>query len=214
MKWDYIRNPEEIERQSFLKIKTLCSLDNLSREDAQLAMRLVHTAGDPSVLDDLFYTKSAVQTGLQALANQAPILCDVEMVRHGISKRFIRNLSYCYLNQDDTVALAKQQGISRSMAAVEHWRPRLSGAIVVIGNAPTALFRLLELLDAGALPPALIIGMPVGFIGAAESKQALIEYQHKHPTFEIITLHGRRGGSAYAAAALNAIGRMHQGTYL
>ena len=214
MHWDYIKDPAEIERLSFLKIKALCSLANYSDNDAQLAMRLVHTAGDPAALDDLHFTDNAVSAGLTALASKTPIFCDVEMVRKGITQRYIESERYCYLNDPQAVSFAKAHNISRSMAAVDCWRDQLAGSIIVIGNAPTALFRLLELLDEGATPPALVIGMPVGFIGAAESKQALIDYQQHNPSFEMITLKGRRGGSAYAAAAINAIARISKGIYL
>ncbi|MCL6417093.1 precorrin-8X methylmutase [Aestuariirhabdus sp. Z084] len=208
--YDYLKDPIAIERESFRQIRELSDLSGFSEDESQVAMRLVHTCGDPAVLDSFRISSQATEKGLQALAGNAPILCDVEMVRHGLTRRYINNPTHCFLNLDGIGERAKALGETRTMAALEHWVRMMDGAIVVIGNAPTALFRLLEMLAAGEAKPALIIGMPVGFVGASESKQALWEAQH-WLDIGTITLLGRRGGSALAVSALNALARIQVG---
>ncbi|MGI9450793.1 MAG: precorrin-8X methylmutase, partial [Geminicoccaceae bacterium] len=164
----------------------------------------IHACGMPDIVDDLAYAGDAVDASKRSLSEGRPILVDATMVAAGIISRRLPadNAIICTLNDERTPALAKDLGTTRSAAAVDLWLPHLEGAIVAIGNAPTALFRLLELLDEGAPRPAAILGFPVGFIGAAESKQALIEHPSAPP---FIALRGRRGGSALAAAAVNAL---------
>ena len=149
---------------------------------------------------------NACAAGREALVNHQAILCDVEMVKQGITKRMIQNPPLCYLNHEDSAAIAKQRGETRSMAALDLWGDQLAASVVVIGNAPTALFRLLEMIKAGAPKPALIVGIPVGFVGAAESKQALWDI-HEELGIECITLLGRQGGSAAASSVVNALMR-------
>jgi len=210
MPFDYLHDPEEIERLSFERIRALSDLQRFDAEQTQVAMRLVHTCGEPTVVEDLHFSANATTAGLTALMRNAPLLCDVEMVRHGLTKRFLGEQALCFLNDARVPTLAKARGETRSMAALELWHEHLAGSVVVIGNAPTALFRLLEMLEAGAPRPALVVGMPVGFIGAAESKQALIEHGQTLGV-EWIALSGRRGGSALAAATVNALARLQRG---
>jgi precorrin-8X/cobalt-precorrin-8 methylmutase len=165
-----------------------------------LAVRLAHAAGDSAILGDLEWSKGAVAKGRKALAAGAPILVDAAMVAAGIMIDPHRIV--CTLRDPETAQLAGAERTTRSAAAVERWRPHLPGAVVAIGNAPTALFRLLELLASGVAKPALVLGFPVGFVGAAEAKAALAAFGHG---LEFITLRGRRGGSALAAAAVNAL---------
>lgn len=213
MPFDYLSDPDQIERESFILIRKLTDLTRFDEDQAQVAMRLVHTCGEPTIVEDLHFSSEAVPAGLAALATGRPILCDVEMVRYGITKKFLTSPVHCFLNDERTPALAKSRQETRSMAALECWREHLEGSIVVIGNAPTALFRLLEMLLAGAPKPALIVGMPVGFIGAAESKTALMEHGSPLGT-EWISLTGRRGGSALAAASVNCLARLTAGVRL
>ncbi|RRJ84519.1 precorrin-8X methylmutase [Aestuariirhabdus litorea] len=208
--YDYQKDPVAIEHESFRQIRALTDLSAFSADEAQIAMRLVHTCGEPAVVDGLRLSAGAVEAGLQALGREVPILCDVEMVRHGLTRRYIHNPTHCFLNAEGIGERAKALGETRTMAALEHWPPLLEGAIVVIGNAPTALFRLLEMLAAGEAKPALVIGMPVGFVGAEESKAALWKAQQRLGV-NCITLLGRRGGSALAVSALNALARIRIG---
>jgi precorrin-8X/cobalt-precorrin-8 methylmutase len=199
----YLRDPAAIYRESFAAIRREAPLDRLPEELRPLVLRLIHACGMPDIVADLAWTPDAVRAGRAALRAGAPILVDATMVRAGIrSRSSAANPILCTLNDDATAARAAASATTRSAAAVEGWRDRLAGAVVAIGNAPTALFRLLELLADGAPRPALILGFPVGFIGAAEAKEALIGYR---PQVSHITLRGRRGGSAMAAAALNAL---------
>ena len=210
-RFDYLRDPDAIERQSFEQIRRLTDLSGFDTDQQQVAMRLVHTSGDPAIVDDLQFSPGAVAAGLAALAQGADVLCDIEMVSHGISRRYLRGQVRCFLNAPEVAERARQTGETRSMAAMTEWPLHMVGNIVAIGNAPTALFKLLELLDEGAPRPALIIGMPVGFINAAESKQALWEVAASEFQTPCITLRGRRGGSSLAAATLNAMARMSHG---
>jgi precorrin isomerase len=166
-----------------------------------VALRLIHACGMPDIVGDLAWTPDAVTAGRAALAAGAPILVDATMVAAGIRKTG-SNSVVCTLQDEATAARAAARATTRSAAAIDGWGENLAGAVVAIGNAPTALFRLLELLDEGAPRPALVLGFPVGFIGATEAKQALIEHT---PQIPHIALRGRRGGSAMAAAAVNAL---------
>lgn len=205
----YLTDPVEIERRSFAQIRKLTDLGRFAPDEQQVAMRLVHSCGDPSIVAELYFSLGAVTAGLEALRQGATVLCDVEMVRHGLSRRYLQGEILCFVNAEPE--RANQRGETRSMRALVHWPEHLAGSIVAIGNAPTALFRLLEMLYAGAPRPALIIAMPVGFIGAQEAKQALIEHAPDALNVPCITLQGRRGGSALTAATLNALARLDQG---
>jgi len=202
---DYLRDPEEITRQSFATIRREADLSRLPPAMAAMAARLVHACGMPDIVGDLAFSDHAVDAGRAALAAGAPVLVDAEMVAHGIIRARLpaENAVICTLNRAPVRAQAKRLGITRSAAAVALWRPHLEGAVIAIGNAPTALFRLLELIAEGAPRPALILGFPVGFVGAAEAKAALAAAE---TGIAFVTLLGRRGGSALAAAAVNALG--------
>ncbi|WP_415897809.1 precorrin-8X methylmutase [Neptuniibacter sp. QD57_21] len=212
MAFEYEINPQAIEKDSFRQIRELTELSHFDREQQQVVMRIVHSLGMPELAEQVRFSQNACEAGMAALSQECEILCDVEMVRQGITKRMIERLPSCYLNDPRTTELAKQTGETRSMAAVELWRDSLAGSVVVIGNAPTALFRLLEMIEQGVDKPALIIGMPVGFVGAAESKQALWDV-HEQLGIECITLLGRQGGSAVSAASCNALLRCNRGEY-
>jgi len=212
MAFDYEINPQAIERESFRQIRELTELDAYSREEQQIIMRIVHSIGLPALSERVRFSKQACHQGLQALAAKQPILCDVEMVKQGVTKRMISHEPLCFLNDQRTAAIAADKAETRSMAALSLWQDQLEGSIVLIGNAPTALFRLLEMLEAGCPKPAIIIGMPVGFVGAAESKQALWDH-HQRLGVECITLLGREGGSAVTSATCNALLRCNHGEY-
>jgi len=211
MQFDYPTDPQEIERRSFAQIRELTDLSRFDPDQQQVAMRLVHTSGDPGIVNDLQFSPNAVMAGIEALQRGAPVLCDVEMVRQGVSRRYLKGEVLCFINSETVSERAKQKGETRNMAAMAEWTGHLAGSVVAIGNAPTALFRLLELLYAGAPRPALIIGMPVGFISAQESKQALFEHAPVQLDTPCITLLGRRGGSTLTAATINALARLAQG---
>ena len=205
---DYNRDAHDIYRHSFAIIRAETRLDHLPADVEPLAVRIVHSCGMPDIVDDLEFSPDAGTAGRTALAAGAAILCDSQMVAEGITRSRLpaNNAVICTLSDPSVPELAKQLGTTRSAAALELWQQHSAGAVVVIGNAPTALFRLLELLDAGAPRPALILGLPVGFVGAAESKAALAADSRGIP---FLTVRGRRGGSAMAAAAVNALGREH-----
>ena len=200
---DYIRDGNEIYRHSFAIIRAESNLAMLPPDLVSVAVRLIHACGMTDIVTDLAYSPTAAQMGRAALENGAPILCDSRMVAEGITRRRLpaENPVICTLNAPEVPAIAQKLQNTRSAAALELWRSHLKGAVVAIGNAPTALFRLLEMLDEGVPKPALILGFPVGFVGAAESKAALAESRG----VPFLTLHGRRGGSAMAAAAVNAL---------
>jgi precorrin-8X/cobalt-precorrin-8 methylmutase len=201
---DYIRDPAEIYRQSFSTIRDEVNLSRFSNGLDALVIRLIHACGMVDLVDDIAFSDGAFDAGVAALAGSAPVLVDVEMVRHGIIRRLLPadNEVICLLNDARVRPKAEEIGNTRSAAQVDLWDEHLAGAVVAIGNAPTALFRLLERIDAGAPKPALILGMPVGFVGAAESKDALIADSRGIP---YIAVRGRRGGSAMASAAVNAL---------
>jgi precorrin isomerase len=201
---DYIRNGTEIYAQSFAIIRAEADLSTLPPDLEPIAVRLMHSCGMTDLVADLDYTLDAVAIGRSALQSGCAILCDAQMVADGVTRKRLPadNPVICTLRDPQTPQLAEKLHNTRSAAAMELWRDRLGGSIVAIGNAPTALFRLLEMLDEGASKPALILGFPVGFVGAMESKQALA---HNNRGVPFITIHGRRGGSAMAAAAVNAL---------
>lgn len=201
---DYIRDGQEIYNRSFSIIRAEADLSRVPPDLEKLAVRLAHACGMVDVIGDLAFSHGAGAAGRKALENGAPILCDSRMVVEGITRARLpqRNSVICTLSDPSTAGLAGKLGTTRSAAAMELWRPHLAGSVIVIGNAPTVLFRLLEMIDEGAPKPALIIGMPVGFVGAAESKEAL-ERDSRGVAF--VTIRGRRGGSAMAAAAVNAL---------
>ena len=201
-RYDYIRNPAAIYRESERMIREATDLSAVPEDLRTVAIRLVHTVGRPEIVSHLIGSDGAVAAGRQALANGAPVLCDVEMVSKGIirSRLPASNDVLCTLTLGGVPALASRLETTRSAAAVDLWQPWLEGAVVAIGNAPTALFHLLERIDEGFPKPALILGFPVGFVGAAESKQALAE-----SGLPFIALTGREGSSALAAAAVNAL---------
>jgi precorrin-8X/cobalt-precorrin-8 methylmutase len=206
---EYIKNGEEIYRKSFAIIRSETNWENLPDDLAHVAVRLIHSCGMTDITKDLEASPDAVKIGRNALAGGAAILCDSQMVANGITKARLpkNNPIICTLNYPEVTELARQINNTRSAAALELWRPHLAGAVVAIGNAPTALFRLLELLDQNVDKPALILGFPVGFVGAAESKLELATNSRGVP---FITLHGRRGGSAIAAAAVNALAKENE----
>ena len=201
----YERDPHEIYRQSFATVRAEARLDHLPPDLHEIAIRLVHSCGMTDVPNRLAWSDDVAVSARAALADGAPILCDCEMVASGIARARLpaRNPVICTLNDAATPKLAKTLGNTRSAAAVELWRGHIEGSIVVIGNAPTALFHLLELLDDNYPKPAAIIGFPVGFVGAAEAKAELAANPRGTP---FLTLRGRRGGSAMAAAVVNALG--------
>ncbi|GGQ69301.1 MULTISPECIES: precorrin-8X methylmutase [Kitasatospora] len=201
---DYEKDGAAIYRQSFATIRAEADLAALPADVAQVAVRMIHACGMTDLVEDLLWSPNVVADARRALHAGAPILCDVNMVASGVTRKRLPadNEVICTLTDPSVPELARAMGTTRSAAAMELWLPRLEGAVVAVGNAPTSLFRLLELIEAGAPRPAAVIGVPVGFIGAAESKQALAE----HPAaLEHLVVRGRRGGSAIAAAAINAI---------
>ena len=201
---DYLRDPAEIYRRSFALVRAETDLSGLPADLAPVVLRLVHACGMPEVVADLAWDGEPAAAGRAALADGGPILADCRMVAEGViaSRLPAENPVLCRLNEPEVPALARARGTTRSAAAAELWRDDLEGAVVAIGNAPTALFRLLELLAEGAPRPAVILAFPVGFVGAADSKEALIDAGLGVP---YLTLRGRRGGSALAAAAVNAL---------
>jgi precorrin isomerase len=201
---DYIRDGNEIYRRSFAKIRAEANLEILPSDLEVVAVRLIHSCGMTDIVSDLAYSENVVKIGREALKNGANILCDALMVANGVTRKRLpaNNAVICTLNEPEVPELAKKMENTRSAAAMELWHSHIEGSIVAIGNAPTALFRLLELLDAGFPKPAVILGFPVGFVGAIESKAALAENSRGVP---FLTIHGRRGGSAMCAAALNAL---------
>ena len=201
---EYIRDGQEIYRNSFAIIRAEAQLEAIPADLEKLAVRVIHACGMVDVVQDLRFSPGAGQAGRDALAAGAPILCDARMVAEGITRARLpaNNQVICTLKDESIPGLAKALGNTRSAAALELWRPYLEGAVVVIGNAPTALFYLLDMIDAGAPKPALILGFPVGFVGAAESKAMLAADSRGVP---FVIVEGRKGGSAMAAAAVNAL---------
>lgn len=202
-RYDYIRDGAAIYDKSFAIIRAESDLARFTPEEEKVAVRIIHSCGIVEAAADILFSPSAAKAGREALLNGAPILCDAKMVANGITRSRLPadNQVICTLDDPSVPALAKQLDTTRTAAAMELWRPHLKGAIVAIGNAPTALFRLLEMIDDGAPLPACIVGMPVGFVGAAESKDALMAH-NKAPW---IIIKGRKGGSAMTVGAVNAL---------
>jgi precorrin-8X/cobalt-precorrin-8 methylmutase len=200
----YEREPSKIYELSFQTVRSEAQLERFSPDTADLVVRLIHACGMTDIAEDIAFTPDCVEAGRTAMEAGASILCDVEMVASGIIRRGLAAQANIIttIGQPETAGIAQRIGNTRSAAAVELWREHLDGSIVAIGNAPTALFHLLELLDQGWPTPAVILAFPVGFIGAAESKAELAANPRGIP---FITLNGRRGGSAMASAAVNAL---------
>ena len=201
---DYEKDGAEIYRQSFATIRAEADLTRFTPEESQVAVRMIHSCGVVDLADDIAFSPGAVLRARAALQAGAPILCDVQMVASGVTRRRLPadNEVICTLSDPRVADLAHELGTTRTAASVELWRDRLDGAVVAIGNAPTALFHLLDLLQDTDIRPAAVMGIPVGFIGAAESKRALAD---NDLGLDHIVVHGRRGGSAITCGALNAI---------
>ncbi|WHT17611.1 precorrin-8X methylmutase [Crossiella sp. CA-258035] len=201
---DYIKDGAEIYRRSFATIRAEAGLTGLPPDVARVAVRMIHACGMVDLVEDLGYSPGVVASARTALDAGAPILCDATMVAAGVTRRRLPadNEVVCLLGDPRVPELAKDMGNTRSVAALELLRDKLGGAVVAIGNAPTALFHLLEMIAGGAPKPAAVLGIPVGFIGAAESKEALAANELG---LEYLVVRGRRGGSAMTAAAINAI---------
>ena len=200
---DYIRDGAAIYARSFAIIRAEADLARFTRLEERVAVRIIHACGMVEIARDIVFSPELAARGEAALAAGAPILCDAGMVERGVTRARLPagNAVICTLHDARVPDLARQLGNTRTAAAMELWRDRLGGSVVVIGNAPTALFRLFELIDAGAPRPVAVIGMPVGFVGAAEAKEALAA----RTDFDWVIVRGRKGGSAMAAAALNAL---------
>jgi precorrin-8X/cobalt-precorrin-8 methylmutase len=199
----YVRDGAEIYRRSFAIIRAESDLARFNAAEEPVAVRIIHACGMPEIARDIVMSPGFAERARQALKDGAPILCDSKMVANGVTRARLPagNDVLCTLDDPSVPAIAKRLDNTRSAAALELWRERLAGSVVVIGNAPTALFRLLEMLDEGAPSPAAVIGLPVGFVGAMESKEALAA-QGGVP---FLIVRGRKGGSAMAAAAINAL---------
>jgi precorrin-8X/cobalt-precorrin-8 methylmutase len=199
---DYLRDGAEIYERSFAIIRAEADLARFSPEEGDVVVRMIHASGSVELARSIVFAGDLVAASRRALAAGAPILCDTEMVAHGITRARLpaQNAVICALGDERVPALAGKLGTTRSAAALDLWGERLGGGVVAIGNAPTALFRLLEMLADGAPRPAAILGIPVGFVGAAESKEALAEQP-----IPFLTIRGRMGGSAVTAAAVNAL---------
>jgi precorrin-8X/cobalt-precorrin-8 methylmutase len=200
---DYLRDGAAIYRRSFAIIRAEADLDRFAGAAERVVVRMIHACGMTDLPSDVDLSPDFAEAGMTALGAGAPVLCDSRMVANGVTRARLPagNDVVCTLGDPRVPALAAALGNTRTAAAMELWRERLGGALVAVGNAPTALFRLLELLDAGAPPPAAVIGLPVGFVGAAESKEALA----RDGRVPYLIVRGRRGGSAMAAAAVNAL---------
>ncbi|MET7771040.1 precorrin-8X methylmutase [Nocardia sp. NPDC005366] len=200
---DYLTDGAEIYRRSFATIRDEADLARFPSDVSQVVVRMIHGCGQVDLAEDIAFSPGVVAAARAALRAGAPILCDANMVASGVTRKRLPadNAVICTLADPRVPELAANMGNTRSAAALELWGERLDGAVVAIGNAPTALFHLLDMLDAGAPRPAAVLGIPVGFIGAAESKDALIDFGG----IEYLTVRGRRGGSAITASALNAI---------
>lgn len=203
---DYLRDGAAIYERSFAIIRAEADLARFSAEEAEIAVRMIHACGQVDAADLIEFAPGLVAAARSALRRGAPILCDAEMVAHGITRARLpaKNAVICTLRDPVVPELAAKLGTTRSAAALELWSERLDGALVAIGNAPTALFRLLEMLEAGPARPAAILGIPVGFVSAAESKEALASNSFGVP---YLIVRGRMGGSAMTAAAVNALAR-------
>ena len=199
----YIRDGAEIYRNSFAIIRAEADLQRFTGRAEKVAVRIIHASGMVEIAEEIGMSPDFAERAVVALQNGAPILCDTQMVAHGITRSRLpaANQVVCTIGDAAVPELARRLGTTRSAAAMELWRPHMAGAIVAIGNAPTALFHLIEMIDQGAPPPAAVIGVPVGFVGAAESKEALATCG----LVPFLVVQGRKGGSAIAAAAVNAL---------
>ena len=206
LKPDYIRDGAAIYERSFAIIREEADLSRFTQEQADVAVRMIHACGRVDAAGSIEFSPNLVPAARGALQRGAPIFCDAQMVAHGVTRARLpaENDVICTLRDESVPALAKTLDTTRSAAALELWRDRLEGSVVAIGNAPTALFRLLEMLEAGAPKPAAILGIPVGFVGAAESKDALAANPYGVP---YLIVRGRMGGSAMTAAAINALAK-------
>jgi precorrin-8X/cobalt-precorrin-8 methylmutase len=206
LKQDYLRDGAAIYERSFAIIRTEADLSRFTPEEADIAVRMIHASGDVRLAERIVFSPGLAAAARAALKAGAPIICDAEMVAHGITRARLpaSNDVICKLRDPRTAELATKLSTTRSAAALELAKDRLGGSLIAIGNAPTALFYLLEMLDAGAPAPAAILGIPVGFVGAAESKEALAANPFGVP---YLTVRGRTGGSAITAAAVNALAR-------
>lgn len=207
-RYDYVNDGAEIYRRSFATIRGEAALGVVPAAAEKLAVRMVHASGQVDLVADLVVHPEVVPAGRRALESGAPVLCDARMVAHGVTAGRLpaRNQVHCLLGDPRVADLARSWGTTRTAAAVSLWEPLLEGAVVAIGNAPTALFHLLEMILDGGPRPAAIVGCPVGFIGAAESKEALARLAADHGVdLPFVTVRGRRGGSAIASAAVNAL---------
>ena len=206
LKQDYLRDAAAIYERSFAIIRAEADLFRFTPEEADIAVRMIHAAGQVEIAMLIEFAPGFVAAARAALKRNAPILCDSEMVAHGITRARLpaKNEVICTLRDRRTADLGAKLATTRSAAALELWRDKLDGAVVAVGNAPTALFRLLEMLEAGAPKPAAIIGIPVGFVGAADAKEALVANSCGVP---YLIVRGRMGGSATTAAAVNALAK-------
>ena len=204
MGYDYIKSGQDIYDLSFRLVREQADLSDVPEALESLMVRLIHAVGMADIMSDIRYDEQLFDAAMNAFAQKAPILCDCDMVANGITKRFLpKDMAVeSYITHPQLPALATQAGTTRSAAQIAFWQEQLEGAIIAIGNAPTALFHLLEVIEETGKKPACILGFPVGFVGAKESKEALIA---DHGDIPYVTIRGTRGGSALAAAAVNAL---------
>ena len=201
----YIREPTEIYKKSFDTISSEVDLTGYNDQEKKIVTRIIHSCGDVSITEDIFISENAIENGISAMKSGEKIYVDSKMVAAGIIKRNIKlSRIFCHIGDEDVVGIAKKLNTTRSAAAVEHWKEGMSNSILVVGNAPTALFRVLEIINEYNIKPSLVIGMPLGFVGAVEAKEELINF-YQSTGLNILTIRGRRGGSAMASATINAI---------
>ena len=201
----YLREPTEIYKKSFDTISSEVDLTGYNDQEKKIVTRIIHSCGDVSITEDIFISENAIESGIDAMKLGEKIYVDSKMVAAGIIKRNIKlSRIFCHIGDEDVVGMAKKLNTTRSAAAVEHWKEGMSNSILVVGNAPTALFRVLEIINEYNIKPSLVIGMPLGFVGAVEAKEELINF-YQSTGLNIITIRGRRGGSAMASATINAI---------
>ena len=201
----YLREPTEIYKKSFDTISSEVDLTGYNDQEKKIVTRIIHSCGDVSITEDIFISENAIESGIDAMKLGEKIYVDSKMVAAGIIKKNIKlSRIYCHIGDEDVVGIAKKLNTTRSAAAVEHWKEGMSNSILVVGNAPTALFRVLEIINEYNIKPSLVIGMPLGFVGAVEAKEELINF-YQSTGLNIITIRGRRGGSAMASATINAI---------
>ena len=201
----YLREPTEIYKKSFDTISSEVDLTGYNDQEKKIVTRIIHSCGDVSITEDIFISENAIESGIDAMKLGEKIYVDSKMVAAGIIEKNIKlSRIHCHIGDEDVVGIAKKLNTTRSAAAVEHWKEGMSNSILVVGNAPTALFRVLEIINEYNIKPSLVIGMPLGFVGAVEAKEELINF-YQSTGLNIITIRGRRGGSAMASATINAI---------